>query len=101
MAVLVKMNLRDGFKGGVEIDEAVKVAEMLEQLGVHALMLSGGFVSKAPMYVMRGRMPLRIMSAQVRNPVVKVMIRYFGNLLIKPEPFSEAYFLEDALQDTE
>ena len=31
MAVLVKTNMRDGFKGGMEIDEAVQVAKRLVQ----------------------------------------------------------------------
>ena len=57
MAVIVKMNMRDGFRGGMEINETIGVARRLEQLGAHALVLSGGFVSKAPMYVMRGAMP--------------------------------------------
>ena len=34
MAVLVKMNMRDGFKGGMEIEESLKVAAMLEADGV-------------------------------------------------------------------
>lgn len=54
MAVLVKMNMRDGFRGGMELDESLQVARKLQELGAHALVLSGGFVSKAPMYVMRG-----------------------------------------------
>ena len=58
MAVLVKMNMRDGFKGGMEIDETMQVAKRLVQDGAQALVLSGGFVSKAPMYVMRGEMPV-------------------------------------------
>ena len=33
MAVLVKTNMRDGFKGGMEIDEAVQVAKRLVQDG--------------------------------------------------------------------
>ena len=52
MAVIVKTNMRDGFKGGIEIDEGILIAQELERLGAHALVLSGGFVSKAPMYVM-------------------------------------------------
>lgn len=52
--------MRDGFKGGMEIDEAVQVAKRLVQDGAHALVLSGGFVSKAPMYVMRGAMPIKV-----------------------------------------
>ena len=33
MAVLVKMNMRDGFKGGMELDETLQVAKRLEQSG--------------------------------------------------------------------
>ena len=98
MAVVVKMNLRDGFKGGMELDESMEVAKMLESEGVHGLVLSGGFVSKAPMYVMRGSMPVKIMAHYMKNPWMKFGVRYFGNLLMKPEPFTEAYFLEDALK---
>lgn len=98
MAVVVKMNLRDGFTGGMELDESAEVARILQSEGVHGLVLSGGFVSKAPMYVMRGRMPVRIMAASLRKDKwMKPFIRYFGNLVMKPEPFSEGYFIEDAL----
>ena len=44
-------------KGGMELEESLQVAKRLEGSGVHALVLSGGFVSRAPMYVMRGEMP--------------------------------------------
>ena len=45
MAVTVKTNMRDGFKGGLEIDECLEVARTLQdQCGAHALVLSGGFV---------------------------------------------------------
>jgi 2,4-dienoyl-CoA reductase-like NADH-dependent reductase (Old Yellow Enzyme family) len=98
IAVLVKMNLRDGFKGGMDLEESVEVAKILEKMGVHALVLSGGFVSKAPMYVMRGSMPVRVMAHYMHDPWMKPFVRWFGNLLIKPEPYSEAYFLEDARQ---
>jgi len=97
--VVVKMNLRDGFRGGMELDESVLVARMLEKAGVHGLVLSGGFVSRAPMYVMRGRMPVGIMAAHLnRDTWMKPALKLFGNLLMRPEPFSEAYFLEDALK---
>ena len=62
MAVLVKMNMRDGFKGGMESEETIQVARRLLELGAHGLVLSGGFVSRAPMYVMRGAMPIRSMA---------------------------------------
>jgi len=99
MAVVVKMNLRDGFKGGMELDESVQVAKTLEGEGVHGLVLSGGFVSRAPMYVMRGKMPVDVMAKHMnKDKWMKPFLRYFGHLLIKPEPFEEGYFLEDALK---
>ena len=48
LAVFVKMNMRDGFKGGMELEESLQVAKRLEESGAHALVLSGGFVSRAP-----------------------------------------------------
>ncbi|MCX6268474.1 MAG: NADH:flavin oxidoreductase [Bacteroidetes bacterium] len=98
MAIVVKMNLRDGFEGGMEMDESLMVAKLLESEGVHGLVLSGGFVSKAPMYVMRGSMPVKVMAHYMKNPLMKFGTRYFGNYLMKPELFTEGYFLEDALK---
>jgi 2,4-dienoyl-CoA reductase-like NADH-dependent reductase (Old Yellow Enzyme family) len=98
IAVIVKTNLRDGFRGGMETDEAIEIARILESEGVHALVLSGGFVSRAPMYVMRGRMPVEVMSSRMKEYWLKPFIRYFGEWLVHPMPFSEGYFLEDALK---
>jgi 2,4-dienoyl-CoA reductase-like NADH-dependent reductase (Old Yellow Enzyme family) len=82
----------------MEIDECIEVARILEQEGVHALVLSGGFVSKAPMYVMRGSMPLRTLTYYMKNIPLKLGIRLAGKWMIPSEPFEEAYFLEDALK---
>lgn len=98
MAVLVKMNMRDGFKGGMEIDEAMQVAKRLEQLGAHALVLSGGFVSKAPMYVMRGAMPIKTLTHYMDCWWLKLGVKMAGRMMIPTVPFQEAYFLEDALK---
>lgn len=98
MAVFVKMNMRDGFKGGMETDESLQVAERLSQSGAHALVLSGGFVSKAPMYVMRGEMPVRTMTHYMDCWWLKYGVRLVGHYMIPAVPFKEAYFLEDALK---
>ena len=101
MGVIVKMNMHDGFRGGMQRAECLEVARELERLGVHALVLSAGFVSKAPMEVMRGSMPLKTM-AHYMDPWkfwwLKVLVRGFGRWLIPTVPYKEAYFLEDALQ---
>lgn len=98
MAVIVKMNMRDGFRGGMEIEESIEVARTLERAGVHALVLSGGFVSRAPMYVMRGAMPIRTLTHYMDGFWLKSCVRLFGNWMIPFQPFSEAYFFEDALK---
>lgn len=98
MAVLVKMNMRDGFRGGMELDESLQVARKLQELGAHALVLSGGFVSKAPMYVMRGEMPIRTMTYYMTCWWLKYGVRMVGKYMIPSVPFREAYFLEDALK---
>lgn len=99
MAVFVKTNMYDGFKGGLGIDECIEVAKELERLGAHALVLTAGFVSKAPMAVMRGCMPYKAFTHYM-DPWkfwwLKIGVRMFGRLLVPEVPFKEAYFLEDA-----
>lgn len=97
MAVLVKMNMRDGFKGGMDIEESLQVAHRLVNDGAQALVLSGGFVSKAPMYVMRGAMPIKAMTHYMDCWWLKWGVRMAGHLMIPTIPFKEAYFLDDAM----
>ena len=99
MAVFVKMNMRDGFKGGMELDETLEVARTLQnECGAHALILSGGFVSRAPMYVMRGSMPIHTMTHYMPFGWLPLGVKMAGRFMIPSEPFKEAYFLEDALK---
>ena len=101
MGVVVKMNMHDGFRGGMQEDECLEVARELERLGVHALVLSAGFVSKAPMEVMRGDMPLRTMAHYVPRLQYlwfKPLLLLAGKKMIPTVPYKEAYFLEDALK---
>ncbi len=94
-AIVVKHNMYDGFKGGIEIPESLEIAKEIEKFGVNAIVLSGGFVSKAPMAVMRGIIPLYTMG-YYSEWWLGWFIKYFGRFLIKQFPFEECYFLEDA-----
>lgn len=96
LAVLVKMNLRDGFPGGMELDEAVEVARILEADGADALVLSGGFVSRAPMYIMRGAMPTRVMAERIPGWWLRTLVRLFGDRMMPAVPYADHYFLDDA-----
>lgn len=91
--------MRDGFKGGMEPDETLEVARTLQdECGAQALILSGGFVSRAPMYVMRGSMPIHTMTHYMPAGWLPIAVRMAGRLMIPSVPFQEAYFLEDALK---
>jgi len=96
MGVLVKTNMYDGFKSGMQVEDCVTVARELEQLGAHALVLSAGFVSKAPMAVMRGHMPIYTMTHYMPQWWLKYGVRAFGGMMIKTEPYKDLYFLDTA-----
>ena len=99
MGVIVKMNMHDGFRRGMQEAECLEVARELERLGVHAIVLSAGFVSKAPMEVMRGAMPLKTMTHYMDMRKfwwLRAMVRLFGRIMVPTVPYSEGYFLEDA-----
>ncbi|MBR5849519.1 MAG: NADH:flavin oxidoreductase [Alistipes sp.] len=98
MAVLVKHNMEDGFKGGIEIDESIEIAKEMEHLGVHGIVLSSGFVSRAPMAVMRGRIPTKTMGYYMgwNEWLQKIVVSLFGQWMIKQYDFKECFFLENA-----
>ena len=94
--IMAKMNLTDGFKGGLELDEAVEVARSFEREGVDALVLSGGFVSKVPMYVMRGEVPFKEFYEGQTSTTKKLGILLMGKVIVKEFPYQDNYFLEDS-----
>lgn len=93
LAVLAKINLSDGFSRGLGIDEAVIVAKQLEASGTHALVLSGGFTSKTPLYLLRGGRPLASMIAVEKNRWQRLALRLFGPSVVRAYPFEEMFFL--------
>lgn len=96
LAILVKMNMHDGFIQGITEKEALDTACIIEACGADAVVLSGGFVSKSPLYIMRGEIPPSIMAYHIKNMIVKLLVRLMGYQLMKPIPFYEGYFLEQA-----
>ena len=103
MAVVCKMNMRDGLKNGVSLEEhSIPIARRLQELGVHGIVLSGGLVSATPMYVMRGELPLTTLTHYMTDPLLKYSIGCCKPLvrrtMIKPVKYEEAYFMEDALK---
>ena len=99
MAVVVKHNMYDGFKSGIQVPESIQIAKEIEAAGVHGIVLSAGFVSKAPMAVMRGAMPIKTLAYYMDMAKfwwLKAALHLVGRIMIPTVPFKEAYFLEDA-----
>ena len=98
LAVLVKNKMEDGFPGGIEIPESIEIAKRIESFGVDGIVLSSGFVSRAPMAVMRGRIPTKTMGYYMPWKMwpQKIVVSLFGQWMIKQYDFEECFFLENA-----
>lgn len=99
-SVLVKHNMEDGFKSGIQIPESIEIAKEIEKYNVNGIVLSSGFVSRAPMAVMRGRIPTKTMSYYMgwNEWLQKIVVDLFGQWMIKQYDFEECFFLENALK---
>ncbi|MDH4570958.1 NADH:flavin oxidoreductase [Pseudomonas sp. BN414] len=96
--ILAKLNLSDGFAGGLQIEEACQAARLLEEAGLDAIVMSGGLVSRTPMFLFRGDSPLAQMVPLEKNPLQRTAMKWFGGASFPSLPFEELYFLELARQ---
>ncbi|MFO8010867.1 MAG: NADH:flavin oxidoreductase [Dehalococcoidia bacterium] len=94
--IMVKMNQRDGFKGGLELDEAVEVARIFEASGAGAVIPSCGFTARTPLYMMRGNVPSADMARNQSNPVLRLGLILFGRFMVEEYPFEPTFLLEGA-----
>ncbi len=93
-AVYAKLNMDDGFSGGLRIEDSLQVAAWLERDGsVDALQLTGGHTTRTPFFLMRGEVPVREMARNQDHWLRGLALRLFGRRLIRTYPFSEAFFL--------
>jgi len=95
-SVLVKLNLSDGFEGGFTLKECKYVASKLESNGCSTIVLSGGFTSKTPFYLMRGDVPLKGMIKNGGSFAEKITMALFGPFIIKKYKFEPNFFLNQA-----
>jgi 2,4-dienoyl-CoA reductase-like NADH-dependent reductase (Old Yellow Enzyme family) len=96
--ILVKMNVRDGMRGGLEPAEAVQAACCLEAEGASALIPSCGFTASTPLYMMRGAVPTREMAANRSDAVSRLTLRLFGRLFVQHYDFQPLFLLKEARQ---
>lgn len=94
--VLVKMNQRDGMRGGLELDESVKVAKAFEAAGASALVPSCGFTAGTPLYMLRGDRPVKEMVRAQSGFLHKIGLSLFGRTMVQRYPFRPLFLLEGA-----
>jgi 2,4-dienoyl-CoA reductase-like NADH-dependent reductase (Old Yellow Enzyme family) len=93
VAIVAKLNMVDAVRGGLELEDSLRAAQLFERAGgLDALELTGGGSLANPMFLFRGDAP-RAEMAKVLPPVVRLGFRLFGRALFRDYPFEEAYFL--------
>ncbi len=98
IAVIAKLNMADGYPGGIWLDESLEAARLLESDGVlDALELTGGSSLKNPMYLFRGEAPIQEMAQAFAQPL-RTGFKLFGMRFLPSYPFEEAFFLPYARQ---
>jgi 2,4-dienoyl-CoA reductase-like NADH-dependent reductase (Old Yellow Enzyme family) len=98
VAVLAKLNMADGVRGGLWLDESVPVARMLQDDGaLDAIELTVGSSLQNPMYFFRGEAPVAEM-ARTMPKAIRPAFRVFGKAFLHEYPFEEAYLLPYARQ---
>ncbi|GAB5894330.1 NADH:flavin oxidoreductase [Mycolicibacterium mageritense] len=96
IAVTAKLNMSDGVRGGIPIEESLQTAKWLEEDGgLDALQLTAGSSLVNPMYLFRGGAPVREFAANFKPPI-SWGIRMSGNKFFREYPYHEAYLLRDA-----
>lgn len=94
--IIVKMNVADGFKGGLSNEDAIEAAKMVDQEGAASMIvLTGGFSSKNPMYFFRGKSPIKPL-IKMQKSLIKRLVYTLAARNFPDMPFEELYFLEQA-----
>ena len=94
--ILVKMNVRDGWRGGLEVAEAAQVAAAFETAGASALIPSCGFTARTPLYMLRGGVPVREMVKGQEGALTKIGMTIFGRIMVQRYRYSGRFLLNEA-----
>lgn len=99
IAVTAKLNMEDGVKTGIQIDESMRTVEMLSEDGyIDALELTAGSSLVNPMYLFRGDVPLKEFAANQHAWILKLGIAMFGKFVFHNYPYEPMYLRETAKQ---
>lgn len=96
VAVTAKLNMTDGIRGGITVDEALTTARWLQDDGgLDAIELTAGSSLVNPMYLFRGDAPVKEFAAAFKPPL-RWGIRMTGHRFFREYPYRDAYRLREA-----
>jgi 2,4-dienoyl-CoA reductase-like NADH-dependent reductase (Old Yellow Enzyme family) len=96
IAVTAKLNMADGVRGGIPVEEALTTAKWLQDDGgLDAIELTAGSSLVNPMYLFRGDAPLKEFAGAFKPPL-RWGMRMTGKKFLREYPYREAYLLRDA-----
>ncbi|CKT38092.1 NADH:flavin oxidoreductase [Mycobacterium tuberculosis] len=96
VAVTAKLNMTDGIRGGITVDEALTTARWLQDDGgLDAIELTAGSSLVNPMYLFRGDAPVKEFAAAFKPPL-RWGIRMTGHRFFREYPYRDAYLLREA-----
>ncbi len=98
IAVTAKLNMSDGVRGGISLEESLQTAKWLEEDGgLDALELTAGSSLLNPLYLFRGDAPIKEF-ANAFKPPLRWGIRMTGKKFLREYPYLEAYLMDQAKQ---
>lgn len=98
IAVTAKLNMADGVRGGITIEESLQTARWLaEDGGLDALELTAGSSLVNPMYLFRGDSPIKEFAAAFKPPL-RWGMRMTGTKFLREYPYRDTFLLRDAEQ---
>lgn len=98
VAVTAKLNMVDGVRGGLGLDDSLQVAAWLQGDGhLDALELTGGSSLANPMFLFKGAAPLHEFRATLPW-YLRPGFSLVGGKFLRAYPYTEAYFQEMAQQ---
>ncbi|MCG8313047.1 MAG: NADH:flavin oxidoreductase [Pseudomonadales bacterium] len=94
--ILGKISLTEGVKGGLQYEDAVAIAKMLDVAGIDGIVTSGGTSTMNPMIMFRGDSFLKPMIRAEKNWLMKAILSLYGPAMFRDYPYEEMYFLDQA-----
>lgn len=96
IAIIAKLNMTDGVRGGITLEESIQTAQWLESDGsVDAMEMTAGSSLLNPMYLFRGDVPVGEFVEAMEQPMKSVM-KVGGKAFLKSYPYEDNYLLDKA-----